>query len=168
MLMCYLSERAEVRDAGRKGDGIFATAPIAPGDVVAAFGGYICDRETLDTLPERRRSHSIQIHDHLFMLGAESDEPADFVNHSCEPNCGIVGSIVVCAMRDVDVDEELTIDYVMCDTDDYDVFDCACGASSCRKRLGPDDWMRPELQDKYAGYFSTYIARKITAIHAAE
>jgi hypothetical protein len=32
--------------------------------------------------------------------------------------------------------------------------DCSCGASECRKV----DWRLPELQRRYAGYFSRYIA----------
>jgi hypothetical protein len=35
---------------------------------------------------------------------------------------------------------------------------------NCRKILTGKDWQLPELQKRYAGYFSAYLARKI-AMH---
>ena len=48
----------------------------------------------------------------------------------------------------------------MTDDDDYSL-ECKCGAPNCRKILTGKDWQLPELQKRYAGYFSTYLARKI-------
>ena len=42
--------------------------------------------------------------------------------------------------------------------------ECNCGVRNCRKTLTGKDWQRPELQNKYAGYFSAYLARKIAII----
>jgi len=36
-----------------------------------------------------------------------------FLNHSCEPNVGILGQIIFVAMRNIDSGEELTIDYAL-------------------------------------------------------
>ncbi|MGY1616797.1 SET domain-containing protein-lysine N-methyltransferase [Geodermatophilus sp. SYSU D00691] len=41
-----------------------------------------------------------------------------FVNHSCEPDVGVAGNVVLGAMRDVDAGEELTTDYAMFDDDE--------------------------------------------------
>src|SRR6266480_4155657 len=68
--------------------------------------------------------------------------------------------ITFVAMRDIPAGEELTHDWAMTDDDDYSV-ECNCGARNCRKTLSGKDWQRPELQKKYAGYFSAYLARKI-------
>jgi SET domain-containing protein len=161
MLMSYLSDLATVRSAGGKGDGIFAIDSIPAGETVAVFGGHICHRAELDALPERRRSHSIQIDENLYMVGSVTDEPADFVNHSCEPNAGLCGNVLVKAMHDIAPGEEICIDYAMCDADDYDEFVCACGTAGCRGIIAGNDWQRPELQLRYAGWFSSYIDRKI-------
>src|SRR5437773_4537542 len=66
------------------------------------------------------------------------------------------------AMRDIPAGEELTHDWAMTDDDDYSV-ECNCGAPNCRGTLTGKDWQRPELQTRYAGYFSAYLARKIAA-----
>ena len=66
-------------------------------------------------------------------------------------------------MRDIAPGEELCFDYAMTDSSDYDEFQCACGASSCRGVVRGDDWKRPELQDRYRGYFSTYLKKRMGA-----
>ena len=84
------------------------------------------------------------------------------VNHSCEPNCGIVGSVLLVTMRDVVAGEELCFDYAMTDSDDYDTFECTCGSDRCRGVVTGDDWKQPELRDRYAGWYSTYLARRLS------
>jgi hypothetical protein len=83
-----------------------------------------------------------------------------FINHSCEPNVGFGGNVVLVAMRDVDAGEELTTDYAM--FDDYEgSMDCTCGRPTCRGRVDGSDWQRPDLQERYRGYFSWYLDRKM-------
>ena len=94
--------------------------------------------------------------------------PADLVNHSCEPNCGIIGSCVMVAMRDVAAGEELCFDYAMTDTNDYDEFVCSCGTPSVAVLITGGDWKLPELQERYAGFFSSYITRKIAQTAGTE
>ena len=159
----WLIEGAEVRSAGAKGLGLFAAAPIATGEIVAAFGGYAMSGRELGRLPTERQVHSIQIADDLFLVGPESCEPADYFNHSCEPNLGIVGSVMLTAIRAIEIGEELTFDYAMSDADDYDEFACLCRTPACRGRVTGRDWMLPELQRRYAGYFSAYLSRRIEA-----
>ena len=167
MQVNYLSPKAEARHAGDKGEGIYAVASIAPGETVVGFGGWVCDRATLDRLTPHRRKHSIQIDDDLFMVGPDDPEPGDLVNHSCLANAGLVGSVLVVAMRPILPGEEITIDYAMCDSVDYDEFDCACGTPRRRGRVTASDWTRPELQERYAGYFSAYLARRMGSSPAA-
>jgi hypothetical protein len=70
------------------------------------------------------------------------------------------GQIVFAAMRNVAAGEELTIDYATTDDDDSES-PCACGAPACRKVLSGRDWQRPELQARYAGWFSSYLEARI-------
>ena len=48
----------------------------------------------------------------------------------------------------------------------YDEFDCYCGSENCRGRVKGTDWMRPELWEKYDGYFMPYLARRIEKLKA--
>jgi uncharacterized protein len=159
----WLTVRAELRDAGRKGLGIFAVEPIPRGETVCAFGGTITGRDEFDRLDQHRRSHSIQIDYDLYLVGPAELAPADYVNHSCEPNAGLLGNVIVVAMTDIAPGEEICFDYAMCDTDDYDEFVCECGTARCRGLITGADWKRPELQERYAGYFSSYLTTRIAA-----
>jgi hypothetical protein len=61
----HLSWRAGRRDAGRKGQGIFANEPIAEGTTVAGFGGHVTHRREFERLDVDRRTHAIQIDEDL-------------------------------------------------------------------------------------------------------
>lgn len=93
-------------------------------------------------------------------------EPADYTNHSCDPNAGFGDSpISLVAMRYIEVDEEITFDYAMSDcieniTGNSD-WDCVCGAKNCRGRFTGADWRIPALWERYGSYFSPYILKKI-------
>jgi hypothetical protein len=158
----WLSPRAECRPAGAKGLGIYAREDIPAGTTVVGFGGDVVDGAGLAALDENTRVHAIQVDDDLFLASNPPFDPADFANHSCDPNCGIVGSILLVTMRSVSAGEELCFDYAMSDADDYDEFSCRCGAPNCRGVVRGDDWRRPELQRRYQGWFSAYLQRRIT------
>lgn len=151
--------------SGIAGRGLVAVEAIRRDEVVAVKGGHIVTTQTLMALPERLQNSDVQIADdlHLVALSDAEYEPVMlFINHSCEPNVGFAGNIVLVAMRDIAAGEELTTDYAL--FDDYDgVMDCQCGRPGCRGRIDGRDWRRHDLQDRYRGYFSWYLERKITA-----
>ena len=149
---------ADVTIAGR---GSYARVAIAPGEVVAAFGGHMVSADVFADLPPARRSLSIQVADDLYLVGPEQPEAPDMVNHSCDPNCGILGSTVLVAMRPIAVGEELCYDYAMSDGSPYDEFACTCGTALCRGDITGEDWSRPDLISRYAGWFSAYLQARI-------
>lgn len=162
--MNWLTPKAQPRVTPGKGHGSFVVEPIKAGETVAAFGGFVMDRHMLDQLDGERQSRSMQIDDDLYMVSAVSPEPGDYINHSCDPCCGIVGSVLVVAMRDIAIDEELTFDYAMADASDYDEFTCQCGSASCRGVVTGRDWRSRAIQDKYKGWFSSYLERRIAEL----
>jgi SET domain-containing protein len=144
-----------------EGRGLMARAPIARGEIVAIKGGHIVDSATATV-----GYSDIKIADGFLIAAVEADEYEDvmlFLNHSCEPNVGVGGNILFVAMRDIAAGEELTIDYALFDDND-ERMDCQCRRPSCRGVVSGRDWQRPELQAKYAGYFSWYLQQKIDAL----
>jgi SET domain-containing protein len=162
--LSYRSPKTVVRESNIHGRGLFATADIAKGEVVAVKGGHIISREQLrDQITARLGPVEIQIGDDLFIAPVTEEEREGsmlYTNHCCDPNLGMRGEITFVAMRDIRADEELTHDWAMTDDDDYSV-ECNCGSRNCRKILTGKDWQLPELQARYAGYFSEYLAKKI-------
>ena len=162
--LSFLSPKTEVRESKIHGRGLFATADIAKNEIVAVKGGHIVDRKTLrENITPQLGPVEIQIDDDLFIApvtGEEQEGSILYSNHSCDPNIGMRGEITFVAMRDIRAGEELTHDWATTDDDGYSV-ECKCGSSNCRKILTGKDWQRPNLQKRYAGYFSAYLARKI-------
>ena len=70
------------------------------------------------------------------------------------------------AIRDIEVDEELTFDYAMSDSSEYDEFSCACGREKCREKITGMDWQNKDLQTKYRNYFSSDIEKLIKLSHS--
>src|SRR5215510_16063199 len=165
--LSYLSPKAEVRESKIHGRGLFATADIAKDEIVAVKGGHIVDQETLHKkITPELGPVEIQIDDDLFIAPVTQEErelSMLYLNHSCNPNVGMRGEITFVAMRDIRAGEELTHDWAMTDDDDYCV-ECNCGAPDCREILTGKDWRRPDLQKRYAGHFSAYLARKIALL----
>ena len=160
----WLSPKAQARPAGEKGWGSYVVEPIEAGETVAAFGGHIVPLAVLQTFSDDRQGRSIQVDTDLYLVSGDTPDAGDMLNHSCEPNCGISGQILLVAMRDIEPGEELSFDYAMCDASDYDEFRCLCGEPTCREIVTGSDWRDPVLQAKYAGWFSPYLERRIAAL----
>lgn len=155
----YISSKIKVKLSRIHGSGIFAVNPISKGEIVFVKGGHIVTREEL--FYSQLSYHPID--DDLFLGALSKEEENDikiFVNHSCNPNCGIRGEISFVALRDIDVDEELTFDYAMLDNEGYQ-FECTCKSENCRKKVTGFDWKLKDLQKKYGQYFARYLLDKI-------
>lgn len=158
----YLSPKLEVRAHPKKGGlGVFTRQPVKAGEVLAVWSGDLCDREGLSQLSPEKQHRSLQVEEDLYLVTSVADEPADYINHCCEPNAGIDGQIVLRAMRAIAPNEEVCFDYAMSDGSSYDEFECACGSLNCRHWITGNDWRYPDLQTKYAGWFSAYLQRRI-------
>ncbi len=159
----YFSSKLEVRPCNI-GKGIFVVQPIAKGELLLDFnqgpGRRLKTKEAYKH--EARGCHYIiQIEDHWYWVKVDGPEQGDFINHSCEPSCGIDGRLRMVAMRDLRPGEEITFDYAMTESYYWYKLECACGMLSCRKVVTGSDWKRRDLQIKYKGYFADYIQKKI-------
>lgn len=162
----YLNPKCEARAHAEGGCGVFANGAITKGELVSLWGGRIIRKDELDPSMPRFTERVLQMDEDLYLLTVEEKEPNDCFNHSCEPNLGFFGQIGLIAMRDIEAGEEVMFDYAMSDGGPYDEFECRCGSSTCRKKITGNDWKLPELWEKYKGYFSPYLARRIEALHA--
>lgn len=142
---------------------MFCRRPVAKDEIVALWGGKILSAEEIDRSMPNFTQQILQIEDGFYLF-SPTMEASDCFNHSCEPNVGLSGQIGLIAMRDIQAGEEVCLDYAMCDGSDYDEFDCSCGSPNCRGRVTGQDWRRPELWERYDGYFSPYLQRRIARL----
>ena len=146
------------REDGERG--LFARQPISTGELLAVFGGKPVTYEELVQVPHEIRRLSIQVAEDYYLLSVNESE-ADWVNHSCLPNAGLNGQILLVALRDIQPGEEITFDYAMSDGTAYDEFDCMCGSPDCRGYVSGRDRRLPELQRRYKDHFSPYLQTRI-------
>lgn len=163
----YISDKVKVHRSGIDRRGVFALKPIRKDEVLCVWGGYIVTEKECDRLEKGRfknvYDYATKIADGFYLLSDKKGglEDDDFFNHSCQPNAGIRGHLMMVAMRDIKPGEEITYDYCMTDADfDYS-FTCACGQPGCRGVIRTSDWKKLSLQKKYKGYFSWYVQHKI-------
>jgi D-ala D-ala ligase C-terminus/SET domain len=120
--------------------GIYAISDIKAGEII--FQGeeypkrivtrnYVQSSWSLSELEEFRQ-YAVPLSEEVFMIWDK--KPADWIpqNHSCEPNIGYKG-LNICALRDIAVGEELTVDYATILNEDLPEFKCQCGSPKCRR-----------------------------------
>jgi len=112
-------------DVGR---GVFVTRDFAAGEEILTFRGTPLDFAA--TLVKGDRECD------AFQIGPDSyldlEPPGVFVNHSCAPNVGVRGDLVLFALRDLRSGEEIRFDYSAAMDEGSWTMPCRCGAADCR------------------------------------
>ncbi|MEM6279524.1 MAG: SET domain-containing protein-lysine N-methyltransferase [Verrucomicrobiota bacterium] len=141
--------------------GVFAEQRIAEGELISVWGGKIYTEAEIDDLSETRpefATHPVSVYPGFYLGSTELErlDEAEMFNHSCEPNAGVRGQILVVARRQIEPGEEITFDY---DTTEIDSipFECSCGSTCCRGTINGSGWKDPEFRRRNAGFFSTYV-----------
>eukprot|EP00929_Paragymnodinium_shiwhaense_P036716 TRINITY_DN19649_c0_g1_i1.p1 TRINITY_DN19649_c0_g1~~TRINITY_DN19649_c0_g1_i1.p1 ORF type:complete len:267 (+),score=28.27 TRINITY_DN19649_c0_g1_i1:73-801(+) len=123
-----IGKNVEVRDAGRKGKGVFATMFIPKGHNLGKYRGSIMTPEQLlARYPDNNSPYAFQIHPGLFIDSNKDDEDlgitnytryinhsklASNVSHSWRPSVMYPdGAVIFEASRDIQPGEELLFDY---------------------------------------------------------
>lgn len=168
----WINPKIVIKNAGAKGIGSFAGAPIAKSELVIVQGGKIMKYSQIEESDYKSFAyHCFPIEQDLLICPIEPKlEKLDGifqVNHSCNPNCGFRGQIVLVAIRDIQAGEEVTYDYAMTDANwndaIYQEMECLCGTDNCRNTISGKDWRRKDLQEKYKEYFSSFVQEMIKA-----
>jgi uncharacterized protein len=135
----------EIRKSKLHGSGAFATRFIPKDTKIIKYIGEKIDKIESD----RRWRESAEKHltdneygaTYIFELNEEYDIDGDmpgniakYINHSCEPNCDVDvdnDEIWYYASCDIELGEELTINYSYEFTANYAMHKCRCGSKNC-------------------------------------
>ncbi|RYY57318.1 MAG: SET domain-containing protein-lysine N-methyltransferase [Chitinophagaceae bacterium] len=121
------------------GFGIYASRPVRPGEVVFAGEGkqqkLVTRRQVEKSWNEedqlKFRRYGYAVSEEVFILW--DDNPSEWApqNHSCDANTGLDGLNVI-ALRPINRNEELTLDYSQFLDESMEPFQCQCGSPRCR------------------------------------
>lgn len=81
-----------------------------------------------------------------------SGGPDDYVNHSCDPNAGLLEDdtgLHLVALRQIAVNEEITFDYSTSMFQEPTEMSCICGAATCRGVIRNFMDLPISVQEKY-------------------
>jgi hypothetical protein len=169
----WVNPKLEARTS-HTGSGVFALVPIPKNEVLIVWTGRIVSaEEALPIMQTDLKHYILQIAMGFYQIPILNyREAADWTNHSCSPNAGFGhrSPIILSAMRDIQIGEQLTFDYAMCETDErlWEPMECECESEHCRKWITANDWKNnEELWEKYAGYWSPHVEFEIQKIKAA-
>ena len=137
---------------------------IQPGETIAIWRGRVISAVEAETLSPEEQEQLLQVGKESFLYTDVNGRcTVDFINHSCDPNCGFADATTLVSMRRIEPGEAITFDYAMSDCNSFVSFDCNCRSTRCRGRLTRDDWRLHDLQARYAGWFAPHVAALINA-----
>jgi uncharacterized protein len=149
-------EKLRIAEAGPKGKGVFATARIDPGELVWDYEGM---EQWISEIPEELWQFAFQV-DYDRYIVPERESVGWYLNHSCAPNCVILGKTRIVALSTIEPGEEVTFDYSTNVGWDGFTMECRCGARGCRKVIRSYRYLSPELRGRYGACVSRFLLQK--------
>ncbi|MBY0112937.1 MAG: SET domain-containing protein-lysine N-methyltransferase [Phycisphaerales bacterium] len=127
------------------------------------WGGVVRTEDELQALASRDEkfsSHAICVGDGFYLTWDPSGVDAtELFNHSCSPNLGVKGQIVVVTRRAIQPGEELTFDYDTTETTPQP-WPCRCGSPACRGTIDGKGWDDPAFLRANRGYLAWHIEER--------
>ena len=127
------NRRFEIRGSSIQGRGGFAVDRFLANEDIAEYKGEPISNEEVARRLELGNAFIFTLHESLILDGDIPGNPAQYLNHSCAPNCRsfiFENQIWILADRDIEPGEELTYDYGY-KLEGHDPIPCRCGAADC-------------------------------------
>lgn len=122
-----------VRRSRIDGFGVFAAEALTAGALIGALTGEaVTVAEGRRRVAGRQRIMLVELSASRAIDATRSADPLRFTNHSCRPNARIAvedGAVLFFALRDIGLDEELTVAYGA--THHEGRLACRCGQDGC-------------------------------------
>jgi SET domain-containing protein len=141
-LMNLESEHLICRQSEIAGLGLYATRRIARGGRLIEYLGERIDGAEMVRRCAAGNHYIFKLNDTCYLDGKIEANVARFINHSCDPNCGILWEhdrIWIVAARDLENEEEITFNYGY-DLEDYQHYPCTCGSVQCVRFIVAEEY----------------------------
>lgn len=161
----WVSPKLAVASSTGRGDGLFASEPIAAGEAVLIWGGPSYMDGAGAEAARARGLGVMQWDTDLFSCDEGELHDAFRINHSCNPNVWLRDVFTLTARSNITPGYELVMDYATLGGADNALaeWDCKCGSVDCRGQITGSDWRSTALQRRYEGHFTPWVARQIPA-----
>jgi len=120
--------------------GVYAGERIPARRKVIEYTGERISRRETKRRSESKLNYLFTVDKYWTVDGGVGGSGAEFINHSCDPNCYsqiMQGHIIYMSKRVIEPGEELTVDYHF--ESDVEEVRCTCGAPACRGTINDKD-----------------------------
>lgn len=142
---------AEVRQKiSNDQNALFALRPYQPGEVIADFSaGTIAAEPTYLTV-------QVGVGKHITL----QPEFLQYINHSCSPNVFFdTSAMQLVALRELDIEEEMTFFYPSTEWEMTQSFSCYCGSPACIGEIQGAAFLSKEIAAQYR--FTDFIQQQL-------
>jgi hypothetical protein len=148
--------------SARCGLGVFAARRLVASEEILRFRGRLVSAAWMRTCPETA-PNLLQIDDELYR---DLHRPGRLVNHSCDPNAGIVEDCRLVALRGIAPGEEICYDYSTTMMERLWTMECRCGTRSCRRTITDFDLLPPGVRARYVDLriVQSFIVRRLYGV----
>ena len=126
-------KKIHVAKSGIEGFGLFVSENVRRGELIHYIKGNRVKKIPKNIDESLSIPNWYGVSKHYWIDPGET--PFRYLNHSCDPNSAITGTKSLMPLRDIQANEELTIDYSMTDPDPLWEMRCECKAPNCRKKI---------------------------------
>lgn len=146
--------------------GLFARKDLRKGEVIFVARGTIVRLDIKSKRDSAKYPNAIGLRPGVW-LNPEAKNPLTYLNHSCNPNAGIKGSVTFVARRPIKKGEHITIDYSITECDAKWTLDqnCKCGSSECRGVIKSIQSLPHVLYNTYMPYIPRALQRAYHNVH---
>lgn len=138
------------------GTGIFAGEDIKKGEVISRVKGELKFKINKNKADALANPDWVGIKKNQWI---DPEKPYKFLNHSCNPSCGIKGKVTMIALKDIKEGEEITVDYSTIEGDLRWEMKCNCGEKNCRGIIRSVQYLPKKQFAKYLPNVPTYFKK---------
>lgn len=148
-----------VKKSAIHGRGVFVNEDVKKGELVSRVKGPIVRRV------EKTKRAALAYPDLVGISGItrtvwiDPQPPYKYLNHSCDPSCGIRGKIGLYALRDLKRGDEITFDYSTVVGNPLWEMACRCGKKNCRKMIRSIQHLNPKYFQRYLPHIPTHFQK---------
>ncbi len=156
MLLCYkYMKKINTHSSKIHGTGIFLEEQALKGSLIAHIRGNLSTvRKQLLHTPEEALMHPDWVGVSM-SYWIDPAIPFKYLNHSCDPTCGIRGKISLHALKNLKTGDEVTTDYSTLEGNPHWQMKCSCGAKNCRGTVRSVAYLPKSLFKKYYPFLPT-------------
>jgi len=127
------------------GRGLFAGRDFAVGDEILRFSGPVISLcEAIAKGAEQANPLQVGPFEYI-----DLEPPGVFINHSCDPNAGIIADRVLVALRSISAGEEVRYNYSTTMWEGIWTMPCQCKSASCRGAVTDFPQLAADLRTRY-------------------